>query len=456
MYSRFISSVFTSLLFGLFNSLAGQGLQSLNSERRAAGSLPEASLTSFGVDSAALYQRVDSLMQLGIREKAFPGAQVLVAYKGKTVFHKSFGYHTYDSLRPVKNTDLYDLASVTKISAALPVLMKLVQDGKLDLDAPFSSYWKSWKHRKDKRDLTLREILAHQAGLIPYIVFLNEVLTKDGYLKPRFVRRTPAAGFQNQAYKDVFVRDRFKRKIYRMAARSEVSDIKKYKYSGLTFLLFPKLVEDLTGQSFETYLRQNIYDPLGLDSLVFRPALKYPVDAIVPTEVDTLYRHELTQGWVHDENASLMGGISGNAGLFSTAEDLGVLMQLYANYGFLNGRQIIDSTIVKEFATPQFPENDNRRGLGFDKPLLNNAELELAEAYPAPAVAMESFGHSGFTGTFVWADPVNELVYIFLSNRVYPSRTQQALYSLGLRSTLQQIFYEALVPSSVFPAVSSE
>jgi CubicO group peptidase (beta-lactamase class C family) len=151
-----------------------------------------------------------------------------------------------------------------------------------------------------------------------------------------------------------------------------------------------------------------------------------------------------------------MGGISGNAGLFSTAEDLGVLMQLYANYGSLNGRQIIDSAIVKEFATPQFPQNDNRRGLGFDKPLLNNAELELAEAYPAPAVSLDSFGHSGFTGTFVWADPVNELVYIFLSNRVYPSRTQQALYSLGLRSALQQIFYEALVPSSVFPAVSSE
>jgi CubicO group peptidase (beta-lactamase class C family) len=455
MRSRLITAVLSITLSGLFSQVAAQGLQSLNLERRVAGKLPEASLISFGVDSAKLYQRVDSLMHLGIREKAFPGAQVLVAYKGKTVFHKSFGHHTYDSLRPVKNSDLYDLASVTKISSALPAIMKLVQDGKLNLDAPFSSYWKPWKHRKDKRDLTLREILAHQAGLIPYIVFLNEVLDKHGP-KHRFIRKAPAKGFQSQAYKDVFVRDRFKRKIYRMATRSEVSDIKKYKYSGLTFLIFPQLVEDLTGQSFEDYLRQNIYDPLGLDSLVFRPALKYPIDVIVPTEYDTLYRNELTRGWVHDENASLMGGISGNAGLFSTAEDLGVLMQWYANYGTINGKRLLDEQIVREFARVQFPENENRRGLGFDKPLLRNKELDLAEAYPAPAVSLDSFGHSGFTGTFVWADPVHELVYIFLSNRVYPSRTQQALYSLGIRSALQQLFYEALVPTGVVPAVSSE
>ena len=443
------------VFFGCCSQIKSQGLQVADHESRTSSNLPQGSLSTFGIDSSALYQRVDSLMDWGIRERVFPGAQVFVAYKGKTIFHKSFGYHTYDSLQPVKNTDLYDLASVTKISAALPAIMKLVQEGKLDLDAPFSTYWKPWKHRSDKRDITLREILAHQAGLIPYIVFLNKVLDKDGP-KQRFLRNAPARGFQHQAYEDVFVKDRFKRKIYRMATRSEVSKEKKYKYSGLTFLIFPQLVEDLTGQSFETYLRQHIYDPLGLDSLVFRPALKYPRESIVPTELDTLYRHELTRGWVHDENASLMGGVSGNAGLFSTAEDLGVLMQLYANYGSLNGKQILEPTIVKEFARAQFPENENRRGLGFDKPLLNNAQLELTEAYPAPAVSQESFGHSGFTGTFVWADPVNQLVYIFLSNRVYPSRTQQGLYSLGIRNRLQQIFYETLLPTEEITALPSK
>lgn len=412
---------------------------------RTIGSLPLASLADYGVDAVLLNKKVDSLMNLGIRERAFPGAQVLVAYKGKTVFHKSFGFHTYDSLQPVRNTDLYDLASVTKIAAALPSIMKLVETGKLDLDQPFSTYWKPWKHRKDKRHLTVREILAHQAGLIPYIVYLNDVVNPEG-VKRRFVKRQLTPGFTNQAYDDLFIRNRFVRKIYRKANRSKVSEEKKYLYSGLTFLLYPKIVEDLSGVPYETFIRSNIYDPLGLDSILFRPALRYPRSAIVPTEVDSIFRNTITQGWVHDENASLLGGISGNAGLFSTAEDLGVLMQLYLNYGQINGKRFIEEAVVREFASVQFPDNGNRRGVGFDKPLLNNSELSLEDAYPAPAVSASSFGHTGFTGTMVWADPDNELVYVFLSNRVYPSRKQQALYSLGLRSKVQQLFYEALMP----------
>lgn len=431
------------ILLGINVEIAAQSAVEHHSGQPLPGHLPTGSLAALGVDSAALYQKVDSLINLGIRAQAFPGAQVLVAYRGKTVFHKSFGYHTYDSLQPVRNTDLYDLASVTKISAALPALMKLVSEGKLDLDAPFSRYWKPWRHRKNKKDLTLREILAHQAGLTPYIVYLNEVRTNRG-LKRRFIRETPSRRFSHQAYEGLYVKDRFVNKIYRMANRSKVSEEKKYLYSGLTFLLFPRVVENLTGEAFESYLERNFYAPLGCDSLLFVPARRYPRAGIVPTEFDSLYRHELTRGWVHDENASLMGGISGNAGLFATAEDLGVLMQLYANYGELQGRRLLDSATVREFARVQYPENDNRRGLGFDKPLLNNPELSVAEAYPAPGASPESFGHSGFTGTFVWADPVNQLVYIFLSNRVYPSREHQQLYELGLRTRLQQVFYEAL------------
>ena len=433
------------VLIGIISSLSAQSLQSVGNVYVAKGSLPVVSISDYGVDAELLNNRVDSLMNLGIRERAFPGAQVLVAFKGKTVFHKSYGFHTYDSLQPVRNSDLYDLASVTKISAALPAIMKLVEEGKLDLDKPFSTYWKPWKHRKDKRDLTVREILAHQAGLIPYIVYLNDVL-KGGGVKRRFVKQQLGNGYTNQAYDDLFIRDRFVRKIYRKANRSKVSEEKKYLYSGLTFLLYPKIVEDLSGVPYERFIRSTIYDPLGLDSLLFRPALRYPKSSIVPTEVDSIFRNELTHGWVHDENASLLGGISGNAGLFSTAEDLGVLMQLYLNYGEINGRRLIKEDVVREFARVQFPENKNRRGVGFDKPLLNNAELALEDAYPAPAASATSFGHTGFTGTMVWADPENQLVYIFLSNRVYPSRQQQALYSLGLRSKVQQLFYEALMP----------
>jgi CubicO group peptidase (beta-lactamase class C family) len=208
--------------------------------------------------------------------------------------------------------------------------------------------------------------------------------------------------------------------------------------------LFPALVEQLSGQTFEDYLKEHIYGPIGVRHLVFLPASRLPGARVVPTEYDSLYRGALVRGWVHDENASLMGGISGNAGLFGTASDLAALLQCYADYGRFGGRQILDSAVVAEFARVQYPENENRRGLGFDKPLLGNDTLSLQEAYPAPLASPESFGHSGFTGTFVWADPKKSLVFVFLSNRVHPSRRRRGLYELHLRTALQQCFYEAL------------
>ncbi|WP_148214273.1 serine hydrolase domain-containing protein [Robiginitalea biformata] len=431
------------LLFVLIG-MAGMAHSQVPGSKSIPPGLPEGSLASLGVDSAALHHRVDSLVHLGIESEAFPGAQVLVAFQGKRIFHKAYGFHTYDSLWPTRESDVYDLASVTKIAAALPALMKLTGEGQLDLDAPFSDYWRPWKRRRDKRNLTLREILAHQAGLEPYIVFLSDVRSRQG-LRRRFVRESPSAGFRREAYPNRYVRNRFVRKMYRKINRSQVSREKTYRYSGLAFLLFPQLVEDLTGEPFDAYLRKHIYDPLGLDHLGFLPARRQPGSVVVPTEADSIFRNDLTRGWVHDENAALMGGVSGNAGLFGTAADLAVLMECYSNYGKYRGVRILDSATVREFARVQFPDNDNRRGLGFDKPLPDNASLPLQEAYPAPLASPRSFGHSGFTGTFVWADPENQLVFIFLSNRVYPSREHRQLYELGLRKRLQQVFYEALI-----------
>jgi CubicO group peptidase (beta-lactamase class C family) len=191
-------------------------------------------------------------------------------------------------------------------------------------------------------------------------------------------------------------------------------------------------------------LTETFFNPIGSKTLAFLPTSKKFPNKIVPTEVDTLFRHSLTQGWVHDENASLLGGISGNAGLFASAHDLDKIMQLFMQYGTVDGKRLISEEVVKEFIKVQYPENDNRRGLGFDKPLLNNSELALGEAYPAPEVSADSFGHSGFTGTFVWADPENQLVYVFLSNRVYPTRENRNLYELNIRSAVQQVFYQAL------------
>ncbi len=397
-----------------------------------------------GLDSAYIYPKVDSIMASGIQNRAFPGAQLLVAKDSKIIFHKAFGFHTYDGVQKVALDDIYDLASVTKIIGPLLAIMKLVDEDKLNLDNPFSLYWKPWRKRKDKKDLTLREILAHQAGLEAYIVFLNKVM-KNGRLKKRFVKNIPNKRFKKQAYDHLFVKNRFKNKMHRIINRSKVSGEKKYHYSGLTFLIYPDLISQLTGMDYKDYLQQTFYGPLGCKTLGFNPKLQHFPNTIVPTELDTLYRNALIQGWVHDENASLLGGISGNAGLFGTAKDLAKLMQMYQNYGVYMGKRYISEATVKEFTQVQYPENGNRRGLGFDKPLLNNAKLSLSEAYPAPESSPESFGHSGFTGTFVWTDPKNQLVFIFLSNRVYPTRKHRDLYELNIRSALHQVFYKATI-----------
>ncbi len=398
---------------------------------------------TLGFDEGYINQKVDSIMEMGMDSLAFPGAQLLVAKNDTVIFHKAYGYHTFDKNQALALNDLYDLASVTKIAGPLPAIMKLVDEGKLDLDAPFSTYWKPWRRRKDKKDLTLREILAHQAGLVPYIVFLNKVVRENGKIKKRFVHTSSNKQFQGQVYDGLYINNRFERKMNRIINRSKVSEEKKYLYSGLTFLIFPSLIEQLTGTDYQTYLEENFYQPIGANTLGYLPSSKKYENDIVPTEVDSLFRKTLVKGWVHDENAALKGGVSGNAGLFATADDLAKLMLFYQNYGKVDGLQLISAETVKEFTEVQFRENENRRGLGFDKPLLNNAELPLAEAYPSPLASPKSFGHSGFTGTFVWADPENKLTYIFLSNRVYPSRDHQKLYSLKIREALQDVFYRA-------------
>lgn len=399
---------------------------------------------------------IDSLMHQAIAQRAFPGAQVLVAHRGKVLLEKAYGFHTYDSLTPVSLGDLYDLASVTKIIGPLPALMKLVGAGSLNLDAPFSQYWKPWRRYKDKKNLTLREILAHQAGLVPYIVFLNKVLKKDATgrykktphgnpaFKKRFVKPFYSSRFSLKAYEQRYINRRFIQKIYRNINREAVVAQKKYRYSGLAFLIFPALIEQLTGVDYKQYMRQHFYDPMGATQLGYLPLERLENPTIVPTEQDTIFRNALTKGYVHDENASLFGGVSGNAGLFSNAKDLYKILEMLLNKGVYKGKRYLDSEVITTFTSVQYPENENRRGLGFDKPLLNNLNLPFLDAYPTPEVSLESYGHSGFTGTFVWVDPTHELVYVFLSNRVYPSRAQRGIYTLNVRNAVQRAIYKSL------------
>ncbi|XMO87829.1 serine hydrolase [Algibacter sp. AS12] len=397
---------------------------------------------SVGLNAGFIRTKIDSIIQTGIKQEAFPGAQLLVAKKGKIIFHKAYGYHTYDSINKVNLNDIYDLASVTKIVGPLPALMKLYEEGKLDLDMPFSTYWEPWKHKKDKKHITLRELLAHQSGMQPYIVFLNSV-TKNGTVKKRFVKTEASTRFSNQMYNRIYIKNRFKNKVFRKINRSKVHTEKTYKYSGLASLIYPKIIETLTETSYTQYLQNNFYKPLGCETLGYLPSKKHFKNAIVPTEYDSIFRKTLVKGWVHDENAALLGGISGNAGLFGSALDLAKYMQMLLQNGNYNSNQFLKASTINEFTKIQYPENNNRRGLGFDKPLQGNDTLSLKTAYPAPKASFKSFGHSGFTGTFVWADPVNDMVFIFLSNRVYPTRKNRNIYNHNIRIHLQQTFYDA-------------
>jgi len=432
------------ILFGLFlSSVYSQDIRKVSTTISRADVLSYGHPADVGLDSLFIHTQVDKIITQGIIKKAFPGAQILVAKQGRIIFHKAYGYHTYDQKEKVSLTDLYDLASVTKITAALPALMKLVDEKKIDLDAPFSTYWKPWRKIEDKKHLTLRQILAHQAGLKPYIVFLNQLYKKNGNLKRRYVKTTPNKRFLQQAYDGIFIKNKFRKKMYDQISTSSVTSKPSYLYSGLSFLIFPELIAQMSNSDFEDYLQHQFYGPLGATTMGFLPKTKSIKNKIVPTEKDTFFRKALTQGWVHDENASLLGGISGNAGLFASATDLAKIMQMYLQYGSYGGKRYLSEATVKEFIRVQYPQNKNRRGLGFDKPYLENANLALEKAYPAPEVSASSFGHSGFTGTFVWADPEHEMVFIFLSNRVYPSRKQRGIYTLNIRPTVQQVFYKA-------------
>ena len=441
-FNLYYHSYYTLILFGIFSVFSYA--QDISIKTLDSGSTyNESNYELIPIDrvSEETNLKVDSIITNGIKNHAFPGAQVLVAKKGDVIFHKAYGFYTYDSIQPVALNAIYDLASVTKITAPLLALMKLYDEGKLNLDVPFSTYWKPWKKIKNKKNLTLREILAHQSGLKPYIVFLNDVL-KEGQLKQKYIHYSPSPRYSSRAYENLYVKNKFVKKMYREINRSQVNENKTYLYSGLAFLIFPELVSQLSGVSYEYYLKKHFYLPLGAAALRFNPKTKGYPNALVPTEVDTLFRKSLVKGWVHDENAALMGGVSGNAGLFGTARDLYKLMQMYQNYGIYDDHRYLSEATLKEFTKVQFPENDNRRGLGFDKPLLNNMTLPLASAYPAVDASAESFGHSGFTGTFIWADPINQLVFIFLSNRVYPTRENRNLYNLNIRPQLHQLFYD--------------
>jgi len=394
-----------------------------------------------GLSSKKLISKVDSIVKEGLDTLAFPGCQVLIARRGVVVLDKCYGFHLYDSTEAVTENDLWDLASVTKVSAATPSLMLLEDRGVFGTDRTLG-YYLPWFRFSDKGDMVLREMLAHQAGLKAWIPFWKSTLENDSTF-----RRGIFSDYSNRKYAlpvtdSMYMNRHYLKEMFREIRDSPVGE-KKYVYSDLTFILAAEIIESLTDSTIDKFAPANIYHPIGAFNITYRPLEKYPRGRIVPTEYDSLFRKQLLRGTVHDEGTAMLGGVSGHAGLFATGNDLLKLVEMYRRGGEYGGVKVLSSDVLKKYTTVQFPGNDNRRALGFDKPLLGNDTVPPEEAYPCPSASPSSFGHSGFTGTFIWCDPDEEISYVFLSNRVYPTRNNNRLSDLSIRGKILQAVYDS-------------
>ena len=424
------------------NYPAGSGIQ-IEKSIRLKYTLPE----EIGMQSAKLNGAMDSIVNNALDKKAFPGCNVLVAKDGKIIFRKAYGYHTFEKLHPTQLSDLYDLASVTKVSGGAPGILKLYDEGKIGLDKPVADYLPDWKnrlfHRSDKSDVTIRELYAHQSGLIPFIGFYRQTM-ENGKPSPKWYTSVPDKKHTLCVAPGMYLDRKFQKVVNDEIRKTPLKTRGKYVYSDLPLVITPQIVERLSGKSFTEFLDAEFYKPLGASALTYNPLDRFPKEQIVPTELDNYYRFQLIQGTVHDESAAVLGGISGNAGLFASADDLAKLMQMYLQMGTYGGKQYVSEATMKEFTRAQFPQTKNRRGLIFDKPSLNLDSLKPAEAYPCPEASPESFRHSGFTGTFVWMDPKCGLMYIFLSNRVCPTRNNNLISDLNVRTEILSTVYKQL------------
>lgn len=393
------------------------------------------------MDSDLLNKKIDSFMQEALAMRATPGGQILVARDQKVVFHKAYGYQSYTDTTKVNLTDLYDLASVTKISSALPALMKLKDEEKFNLESELDAYLPYFKN-SNKTGVSMREILAHQAGFKSWIAYWKTTLRKNGTYKWKTIKKDSSRRFPIKIADNMWLFKDYKKEIFKQIKKSELEKEKKYLYSGLLFYLLPNVVEKISHEEFTGYLDANFYTPLGAGTLTYNPNLKFKLNRIIPTESDFFFRKSAIRGSVHDEGAIMMSGISANAGLFSNANDLAKLMQMYLNKGSYGGKQFVTTATIGEFTKYQFPENRNRRGLGFDKPSLGE---RLPNGNTAISASDASYGHTGFTGTMVWMDPETKLLYVFLSNRVHPTRDNTILYKLNTRTNIQQVLYDAIL-----------
>ena len=382
------------------------------------------------------FKAIDSIVNYAISEKMTPGVQLVIAKSGNIVYHKNYGHHTYAQKRKVTDSTLYDVASLTKIISTLPLIMELEEQGIVSLDSKLGELLPELA-ASNKKNITIKQMLSHYARLKAWIPFYKATL--DSLHKPSvdIYAKKKSDSFPYQVAENLYIKKTYQDSIFKRIKDTDLRKKWKYKYSDLPYFILKKYIEDYYKTGLDELIQNRFYQPLGL-SATYNPLKKYPLNQITPTEEDGYFRYQTIQGYVHDMGAAMQNGVGGHAGVFATATDVAKLMQLYIQGGNYAGKEYLKTTTINKFNTCYYCNIDVRRGVGFDKPQLGTV------GPTCDCVPMTSFGHSGFTGTFTWADPENELVYVFMSNRTFPDAENFKLVRKDIRSEIQRVIYSAL------------
>jgi CubicO group peptidase (beta-lactamase class C family) len=392
-----------------------------------------------GMSSEKL-KRIDSIANYAITNKMTPGIQLLVARKGKVIYNKNFGKHTYKGNEKVKFNDIYDVASLTKILATLPLLMELNEKGVVSINTKLSQILPEYKN-SNKKDITLKEMLSHYAKLKPWIPFYYATLDSVTKKPSKKYYRTSSTGkFNIKIANNLYMRNDYQDSIQEIIKETDLLKRLRYRYSDLPYYILKKYIESYYDKPLNELVQDHFYQSLGANYTTYKPRKKFSNKNIVPTEIDDYYRYQKIQGYVHDMGAAMQDGVGGHAGIFSNANDVAKIMQMYLQKGFYGGKRYFKTQTIDAFNKCYYCDKDNRRGIGFDKPQLGDVGPTCG------CISMTSFGHSGFTGTYAWADPEEEIVYIFLANRTYPtSKGKNMLLRENIRTEIQRLIYEAII-----------
>ncbi len=397
-----------------------------------------------GMSSDSL-EEIEKIVKEMMDEKAAPGCQIVAIKNGQVVYEKAFGYHTFNKKKKVSLDHIYDVASVTKILATTISLMRLEMESKLSINKKIDSYLPEID-TSNKGDLIIQDVMAHHAKLPGWIAFYESTLEEEKKKKipsEKYYRDSPSDSFCHEVIKDMYLRCDYKDSIYSIIYGCKLRDKVTYKYSDLGFYLFHQIIERISGQALDEYTQATFYDELGLSKTCFNAIQKFPKEVIAPSEKDNYFRNTVVQGYVHDMGAAMLGGVSGHAGLFSNAQDLGIVMQMLLNGGYYGGKEYLDPLLIRKY-TQRHPLS-TRRGLGFDmKELDPNKTMNMSEL-----ASDGTFGHLGFTGTAVFADPEEDLIYIFLSNRTYPTMKNYKFSKNEYRPRIQSALYKAMGKNKV-------